>query len=108
MNEPAPFPCKGQVWEATDACDAQIQYLFSAPITFSGSGKLTAGERVRIMTETTDPQPGEVSFLPVRYDELHDSLVPAGVRDTPRYKAYLLSAKTGYFLEHFRRVGDGV
>jgi dihydroneopterin aldolase len=58
------------------------------------------------MTETTDPQPVVVSFLPVRYDELHDSLVPPDIRDTPRYKKYMLSVKTGYFYEHFRLIED--
>ena len=47
-----------------------------------------------------------MSFLPVRYDELHDSLVPPDIRDTPRYKKYTLSVKTGYFHEHFRLIED--
>ena len=106
MNQSAPFPRKGQIWEVIDGCDAQIQYLFTAPITFSGSGRLTAGERVCVMTEPTDPQPVVLSFLPVRYDELHDSLVPPDIRDTPRYKKYMLSVKTGYFYEHFRLIED--
>ncbi len=106
MSKPALFPRGGQIWEVTDGCDAQIQYLFTAPITFSGCGRLTAGERVRIMTGTTEPQPTFVSFLPVRYDELHDSLVPSDIRDTPRYKKYTLSVKTGYFFEHFRLIED--
>ena len=58
------------------------------------------------MTETTDPPPMVVSFLPVRYDELHESLVPPDIRDTPRYKKHTLSVKTGYFYEHFRLVED--
>ncbi len=106
MNQSAPFPRKGQIWEAIDGCDAQIQYLFTAPITFSGSGRLAAGERVCIMTGTSDPQPVVVSFLPVRHDELHDSLVPPDIRNTPRYKTYLLSVTTEYFYEHFRLVED--
>jgi hypothetical protein len=106
MNKSAPFPRKGQIWEVIDGCDAQIQYLFTAPITFSGFGRLTAGERVCVVTEATDPQPTVVSFLPVRYDELHDSLVPPDIRNTPRYKKYLLSVKTGYFYEHFKHIGD--
>jgi hypothetical protein len=106
MSEPAPFPRKGQIWEVTDGCDARIQYLFTAPITFSGSGRLTAGERVCILTETIRPQPKVVSFQPVRYDELHDSLVPRGIRETPRYKKYILSVETGYFHEHFRLIED--
>jgi hypothetical protein len=106
MNKPSPFPRKGQIWEVIDGCDAHIDYLFTAPVTFDGSGRLAAGEQVRILTENTDPQPVSVSFLPVRYEELHDSLVPADIRETPRYKKYLLSVKTEYFHEHFRIVQD--
>jgi hypothetical protein len=106
MSAPSPFPRKGQIWEVTDACDAQIEYLFSAPLTFSGSGRLTAGERVCISAGTTESQSMVVSFLPVRYEQLHESLVPSDVRNTPRYKAYTLSVKTEYFYEHFRFIKD--
>jgi len=106
MSTSTSLPHAGQIWEVTDGCDAQIQYLFTAPITFSGSGRLTAGERVRILAGTTEPQPTRVSFLPVRYDELHDSLVPSDIRDTPRYKRYTLSVKADCFHEHFRLVED--
>lgn len=104
MNQPAPLPYAGQIWEVTDGCDAQIQYLFSAPITFSGSGRLIAGERVCIMTGITESQPALVSFLPVRYDELHDRLVPPDIRETPRYQKYTLSVGADYFHEHFRLI----
>jgi len=106
MSKPAPVPRKGQIWEVTDGCDARIQYLFTAPITFSGSCRLVAGERVCVMTETSGPQAAVVSFVPVRYDELHDSLVPPDIRDTPRYKKYTLSVTTGYFYEHFKLIED--
>jgi len=107
MNTPAPIPRRGQIWEASDDCDAHIQFLFNAPITFSGSCRLTAGERVTIASDSAGPQPIEVSFLPVRYAELHDRLVPLDIRDTPRYKTYLLSVTVEYFYEHFRLVEDG-
>ena len=106
MNAPAPSIRKGQIWEVVGGCDVQIQYLFTAPITFSGSGRLAAGERVCVMTGTGDSQAAVVSFLPVRYDELHDILVPTDMRNTPRYKKYILSVKTGHFYEHFRLVED--
>ena len=106
MSKPASFPRGGQIWEVVDGCDAHIQYLFTAPITFSGSGRLTAGERVCILAETTDPPPADVSFLPVRYDEWHEILVPPDIRNTPRYKKYRLSVKTESFYEHFRLVED--
>ncbi len=106
MSKPASFPRGGQIWEVTDGCDAEIQYLFTAPITFSGSGRLAAGERVRILGGTTGPPPAFVSFLPVRYDELQDRLVPPDIRDTPRYKQYTLSVKIEYFHDHFKLVED--
>jgi hypothetical protein len=106
MSKPTSLPCAGQIWEVIGGCEMQIQYLFTAPITFSGSGRLAAGERVRVMTGTSEPQPTLVSFLPVRYDELHDSLVPLDMRDTPRYKKYMLSVKIDYFYEHFRLIED--
>ena len=108
MNEPAPILRKGQIWEVVGGCEVQIQFLFTAPITFSGSGRLTAGERVQIITETTETPAGVVSFLPVRYDELHDVLVPLDMRATPRYLKYMLSVKTGVFCEHFRLIEDEV
>ena len=106
VSKSAPSNRKDQIWEVIDGCDAQIQYLFTAPITFSGSGRLAAGERIRIMTESNDLQPMVVSFLPLRYDELHDSLVPPDIRDTPRYKKYTLSVRAEYFYEHFRLIED--
>jgi hypothetical protein len=106
MKESSPVLRKGQIWEVMDGCEAQIQYLFAGPITCSGSGRLVAGERVSVMTETTEPPPVVVSFLPVRYDELQAMLVPLDIRETPRFKQYLLSVKTAYFYEHFRHVED--
>lgn len=104
MNQPAPFPRKGQIWEVVDGCDVHIQCLFRAPITMSGSGRLADGERVCVTTEATDTLPVEVSFVPVRYEELHDSLVSADIRNTHRYHSYLLSVTAEYFREHFRLV----
>jgi len=45
-----------------------------------------------------------VNFLPVRYEELHHSLVPLDIRNTPRYKEYILSVKSAYFYQHFRLI----
>jgi hypothetical protein len=104
MSEPASFPQGGQIWEVTDGCDAHVQFLFTAPITFSGSCQLAAGEQVRIIAGTADPQPMNVNFLPVRYEELHHSLVPLDIRNTPRYKEYILSVKSAYFYQHFRLI----
>jgi hypothetical protein len=105
MSEPELSPRPDQIWEAIDGCDAQIQYLFTAPITFSGSGQLATGERIRVVTVSIGTT-AIVSFLPLRYDELHDRLVPADIRNTPRYKKYVLSVSATCFQEHFRPVGQ--
>ncbi len=100
------FPRGNQIWEVTETCDVRVHYVFAAPGSFSGTGILAAGDRVRIMKGGVDTQPIIVSFLPLRYDQLQDSLVPADVRSTPRYTNYALSVKTAYFNEHFRLVED--
>jgi hypothetical protein len=42
--------------------------------------------------------------VPVRYEELLETLVPEDIREEPRFSNYTLSVKTGYFNQHFRRV----
>ena len=107
MNNPANIPGEGEIWEVANDCDVHIQYLFSAPITFSGAGRLATGERVRLLPANTSPLPAIVSFIPVRYEELHNRLVPLDMRETPRYKKYVLSLKVEDFQKRFRLV-DGV
>jgi hypothetical protein len=100
------FPRGRQIWEAIHDCDVHVGCIFAAPASFSGTGRLTAGARVRIIDGGVDPQPILASFTPLRYDELHESLVPADVRREPRYTSYSLSVKTAYLNEHFRLVED--
>jgi hypothetical protein len=100
------FPRGKQIWEAIHECDVMVHYIFAAPTSDCGTGRLTAGERVRITEGGTDPKPIVVSFLPLRYDELQRGLVPADVRREPRYTNYALSVRTAYFNEHFRLVED--
>jgi hypothetical protein len=103
MTIPPP-PQPDQIWEVIDSCEAHVQFLFSAPITFSGTAKLIAGERVRVTA--FDRSAAVVSFLPVRYAELHDEVVPADIRGTPRYKSFILTATADFFTAHFRQI-DG-
>lgn len=81
-----------------------------------GRARLQQGERVRILTPD-DPKPIQVTFQPVRYHELHESIVPHDIRNTPGYQHYVLSLRTaytvcclreetGYFHELFRLVED--
>jgi len=59
-----------------------------------GRARLQQGERVRILT--SGPQPVQVTFQPVRYHELHPSIVPADIRNRPGYLYYWLCLKMAY------------
>jgi hypothetical protein len=100
------FPQGDQIWEVVNDCDVNIHYIFAAPVSNSGRGRLASGERVQIMQGGIDPKPIVVSFLPLRYNELHASLVPPDVCDAPRYTNYALSVKTAHFNRHFRLVEE--
>jgi hypothetical protein len=95
----------GQIWEALHDCEVTVSTIFAAPGSGSEQGSLSQGERVRI-SNGTGPQPISVSFLPVRYDALHESLVSRATCRTPHYTGYSLFTKTVYFNEHFRLIED--
>src|SRR5437870_12525288 len=48
---------------------------------------LRQGERVHIL-EAGESKPIQVSFVPLRYDELHDSIVPEEIRRVSGYWGY--------------------
>jgi hypothetical protein len=100
------FPRIGQILESISECDVIVRYVFAAPASQSGSGRLAIGERVRIGAGGREPKPIFVNFQPLRYDDLHASLVPAEVRSEVVYTSYVLSTKTVYFNEHFRLIED--
>ena len=107
------FPRTGQIWQAVRDCE--VDFMAWIPKTFipGGRARLQQGERVRILP-LDDPKPIRVSFQPVRYHELHESIVPHDIRSCPGYQHYVLSLRTaytvccsreetGYFHELFRR-----
>jgi hypothetical protein len=106
------FPRAGQIWEAVRDCEVafspciafpdpqspqgqrDLQKLQAAPHVVIGSRVLLRkGERVRIL-EIHDPKPIFVNCVPLRYDELHDSVVPSETRKFPGYRGYKLQIKT--------------
>ncbi len=98
------FPREGEIWEAIDSCEVEFEVFFAAPNGGpSGTARLPRGERVRIGPHT-DSDALLVHFLPLRYQELQDTIVAPRVRANPRYSDYALYAKTAYFNQHFRRV----
>lgn len=111
------FPRTGQIWESVSDCEVNLMaWTPTNPIFLGGSARLQQGERVRILT-LDDPKPIWVSFQPVRYHALHESIVPHDIRNLPGYQRYALSLRTaytvccsreekGYFHELFRLVED--
>lgn len=99
------FPRSGQVWEAIDNCEVFYLAIYSAPSTGGGRAWLHHSERVRIQP-ARERRPVVVSFLPLRYDVLHASIIPEETRKTPRYTNYCLWTKTTYFNRHFRLVAE--
>lgn len=97
------FPKPGEVWETVGECEVQYREMFTAPASGGGQTRLSAGEKVK-MIGLDDPKPIRVSFVPLRYEELHARIIPKETRREPRNGGYCLSAKTAYFSQHFRLV----
>ena len=110
------FPRTGQIWEAVRECEVHFWAWIPKSIMPGGKAHLSQGERVHIIALDT-PKPLLIRFQPVRYHELHESIVPAGIRNQPGYSHYLLClriARTaccwqeepGYFNELFHLVTE--
>ncbi len=135
------FPRVGQVWETIRDCEVPFQVWFSItatnvwlPKTTSllsglptpptkevqallpgGKARLAQGERVRIRSVDDPGRPLQVTFVPLRYDELYETIVPADQRRSSSH--YVLVLRTAYtpccsreekvyFNELFRLVED--
>ncbi len=138
------MPRTGQIWQTVRDCEvhfhAQIQFpppkltngigAMKGPAKFDaqelgpymlqfGTAILREGEKVRI-SQLCDPKPIQIAFVPVRYQELHEAIIPAKVRALPTYRGeYELSAKiartvsdllnsgcTTFFNEDFHLIED--
>jgi hypothetical protein len=117
----AVLPIEGQIWEAVRDCEVPLRASISrAPISainFAGlspaginlllgsaTARLCSGERVRIVE--SGPKPVTVRFVPVRYEQLHDSLVPLQLRHAPGYSGYTLQLKLARTVSDSCKVGS--
>src|SRR2546425_1388647 len=92
------FPRKNQVWQTVHGCEVRFIAVFADQPARGGAARLPHGERVLILANCD--QPISVSFQPVRYDELHERIVPEDVRRMPGYRGYLLDQKLTHLNEH--------
>ena len=103
------FPRVGQVWESLRECEVPFIAWCGLPGRCTlpgGTTRLGRGERVRVVS-VDDPTKGLLMNLePLRYDELHEIIVPELIRKAPGYLKYTLGINTGYLNERFRLVED--
>jgi hypothetical protein len=100
------FPQAGQIWETVGDCEVHgLKWINGPPLWVKA--RLRKGERIRILT-TDDPRPLNVSFQPVRYDELREIIAPASARYVLLMRTArigpALRQEVGYFNELFRLV----
>jgi hypothetical protein len=99
------FPKEGEVYEATT--DVEITFLtqYNAPFTGGDKCRFPRGERLRISCVNFERPIGAYAN-PLRYDELHSTIVSDEERARPEYVGYYLSVKTVQLNRDFRLVQD--
>ena len=97
------YPRDGEVYEALE--DFPISYMTAhhAPYTGGGKAVLPKGEKVRVCKPVRE-KPISVYCDPLRYDELHEIIVPLAERENERYSNYYFSIKTVELNASFRLV----
>jgi hypothetical protein len=99
------------VGEAIEECEVTYVAFIPKTILPAGISRLKRGECVQIISR--DPEPVEVQFRPLRYDELHSVIVPKDVRERSGYLYYWLELRLaptpcclhkepGFFVDLFR------
>ena len=118
------LPREGEIWEAVRDCEVTFRACLSfswsdteqlfkefgrmvvrvSPdlLVMGGQAQLLRGERIRIVAGGDD-MPLHVTFRPLRYDELHERIVPEEVRRTEGYRGYELSVKTARTISDFNK-----
>ena len=114
----ADLPIEGQIWEAVCDCEVDLHASISRAPTINfaglspaeinlllgfGTARLCLGERVRIFQ--SGPKPVTIHFVPVRYEQLHESLVPFQLRHAPGYSGYTLQLKLARTVSDFCQPG---
>jgi hypothetical protein len=99
-------PCVGHHWPPPDAAKLFKKFAFVSAdhhlLLLGGTADLPAGERIRILAADAS-KPLHVTFIPLRYDDLHTRIVPDAMRKSPGYHGYELSLKTARTVADFAR-----
>src|SRR6266516_2544166 len=77
------------------SADVRFLAFLNGRVETSGTARLPQGVSVRIFGGDS-PKAIHWSFRPLRYDGLHESIVPEDIRRRPGYNGYLLDVRVGY------------
>jgi hypothetical protein len=113
-------PRAGEIWEAVRDCEVNFRIHHTEPygpklfksvasmtapaaahiLLFGGKAQLGRGERIQIVAVDDPKKPLSVTFVPVRYQELEEGIVPEEMRKTPAFGGYELSVRTARTIAH--------
>ena len=103
------FPRPGQIWEAVRDCEVQVLKCIDSKRMCGVPTRLQQGERVCIVGVDA-PKALQVTFQPVRHQELHESIAPKSFRSHFSMRMArtgpAFGEVTGYFNEMFKMVQD--
>jgi hypothetical protein len=107
-------PRAGQLWATVRDCQVSFRAFIDHQVSQAdparllqnfarqfGVAQLRQGERVRILGVDDPTKPLRVTFQPIRYQELHEGIVPEDIRKSPGYFGYEMSLKTAKTLADF-------
>lgn len=101
----ARFPRDGEVFEAGRELDVDFITHWAAPFTGGGTGRLAAGERVRVQVGAQEAEPIGVYATPLDDGRFERAWVPEAERTAPRYTGFSLYIPVQKLNEEFVRVG---
>jgi hypothetical protein len=113
-------PREGEIWEAVQNCEVNFRVRHTEPyslklfkavggmatgatahiLLFGGKAQLRNGERIQIVAVDDPKRPLFVTFVPVRYQELQETIVPEETRKMPAFGGYELSLRTARTIAH--------
>lgn len=106
MPEGIRFPCKGDVYEVVDSCEATYLTFWEAPFTGGGEVTLSPGWRLRVSETSRYERPVSVYAEAVDYQALESIVVPFEDRNSGKYRGFSFSVSTTVLSTKCRLVVD--
>jgi len=88
------YPQHGDIYEVIAPLRTTYLVQYDAPITTSGECELPIGLRIRVDNDVGVPEPLSVSAAPIQSPRFIETIVPADVREHPKFAGVRLSVTT--------------